>query len=207
MITREVMRKAIIRQALKRQRPGAGSSREFLTRRTAVAQWPDLSQALAPVPWAVVGAAATRLYMPERATLDLDVAVRGEDGPEVRQRLEAAGLQYQRERSIGGSTWRTPGGISVDVLERSEPWFAQALAEAQDNRDAQGLPVLPFRYLVLMKFKASRAQDIADVSRMLGQASEAALAGVRALFAELLPGDLEDLESLIHLGKLELEGS
>ena len=205
MITREAMRKAIIRQALKRQRPGAGSSVEFLARRTAVVQWPDLTGALAPISWAVVGAAATRLYMPERATLDLDIAVRGQDGPEVRRRLEAAGFQYQGELSIGGSTWHTPDGVTVDVLERSDPWFAQALVEAQDNRDPQGLPVLPLHYLVLMKFQAGRAQDIADVARMLGQASEAALADVRALFAELLPAEMEDLESLIHLGKLELE--
>ncbi len=207
MTTREAMRKTIIRQALKRQRPGAGSSAAFLARRTAVVQWPDLAHVLAPIPWAVVGAAATRLYMPERATLDLDVAVRSEDGPEVRRRLETGDFQYQGELSIGGSTWLSPGGVSVDVLERSDPWFAQALRQAQDNRDAQGLPVMPFRYLVLMKFQAGRAQDIADVSRMLGQATDPALAEVRALFTELLPEELEDLESLIHLGKLELEGS
>ncbi|MBI2886563.1 MAG: hypothetical protein HYY02_05090, partial [Chloroflexi bacterium] len=149
MTAREEVRKTIIRQAQKRQRPGAGSSVEFLTKRTALIRWPDLTQVLAPIPWAVVGAAATRLYMPERATLDLDVAVRSEDGPEVRRRLEAAGLQYQGELSIGGSTWHTPGGVSVDVLEPSDPWFPQALAEAQDNRDLQGLPVLPLAYLVL----------------------------------------------------------
>ena len=205
MTTRETIRKTIIRQALKRQRPGAGSSQAFLTRRTAVAQWTDLTPVLAPIPWAVVGAAATRLYMPERATLDLDVAVRGGDGPEVRRRLEVAGFQYQGELSIGGSTWRTPEGVSVDVLERDEPWFTQALIQAQDNRDAQGLPVLPLHYLALMKFQAGRAQDIADVARMLGQAPDAALAEVRVLFRELLSAEMEDLESLIHLGKLELE--
>lgn len=51
MTTREVMRKTIIRQALKRQRPGAGSSKEFLARRTTVAHWPDLTGTLAPIPW------------------------------------------------------------------------------------------------------------------------------------------------------------
>ena len=200
------MRKAIIQHALKRQRPGAGSSKHFLAGRTVMVTWPDLTQVLAPISWAVVGAAATRLYMPERATLDLDIAVREEDGPEIRRRLAGAGFRYQGELNIGGSSWQDPGGVSVDVLERSDRWFPQALAQAQGNRDDQGLPVLPLRYLVLMKFQAGRAQDIADVSRMLGQATDPTLDEIRALFAELLPGEMEDLESLIYLGKLELEG-
>jgi hypothetical protein len=57
-------------------------------------------------------------------------------------------------------------------------------------------------YLVLMKFQAGRVQDIADVTRMLGQADAQALDAVRALFHP--PADLSDLESLITLGKLEI---
>ena len=86
----------------------------------------------------------------------------------------------------------------------AEPWLAQALTEAQGNLDAQGLPVLPFRYLVLMKFQSGRIQDLADVTRMLGQASEDMLDSVRELFGQLLPGEMEDMESLIALGRLEM---
>ena len=167
--------------------------------------FPDLSPALGGIEWAAVGAAATRLYMPERATRDLDVAIRAEDGPTARERLKSAGFAYQSELAPGGSCWRTPEGFPVDVLECREPWFAQALKEAQSNRDRQGLPVLPLPFLVLMKFQAGRVQDLADVTRMLGQAEEGVLGAVRALFAQWFPGEREDLESLIELGRLETE--
>jgi len=42
-------------------------------------RFPDLTPLLHPVPWAVVGAAATRLYMPERMTQDFDILVRAAD--------------------------------------------------------------------------------------------------------------------------------
>ena len=82
--------------------------------------------------------------------------------------------------------------------------MSAALLEAQANRDGQRLPVLPLRYLVLMKFQAGRTQDIADISRMLGLASSSDLDAVRGLFRKHAPGDLDDLESLIALGKLEM---
>ena len=79
--------------------------------------------------------------------------------------------------------------------------------EAQTNRDGQGLPVLPLPYLILMKFRASRAQDVADITRMLGQAGEVQLNAVREVFERWLPGNDEDLESLIALGQLEFHSA
>jgi hypothetical protein len=52
---------------------------------------------------------------------------------------------------------------------------------------------------------AQRAQDWADVSRMLGWASEAELGEVRAIIKRFSPEDTEDLESLIFIGKKEQE--
>jgi hypothetical protein len=175
-------------------------------------EWTDLTPILVPIRWAVVGAAATRLYMPERATLDMDAAIRAEDAPTAREKLARAGFVLQGELSIGGaipqtsagrSAWRAPDGKTVDVIEGRDAWWADALAEAQTNRDAQGLPVLPLRYLALMKFQSGRVQDIADITRMLGLANDAALEGVRALFRQSTPTDSNDLESLITLGKME----
>ena len=91
----------------------------------------------------------------------------------------------------------------IDVIEGHEAWWANALAEAHSNRDAQGLPILPLRYLVLMKFQSGRVQDIADVTRMLGQADDKALDATRALFKHFASADIPDLESLITLGRLE----
>ena len=165
--------------------------------------WLDLSPVLSPIPWAVVGAAATRLYMPERSTRDLDIAIPAQDAQSARIKLTEAKFAYQGELSIGGSVWRSPSGQNVDVIEAVDAWWVDALAEAQTNRDAQGLPILPLRYLVLMKFQAGRVQDIADVTRMLGQANERALDAIRNLFRRYASEDLSDLESSIILGKLE----
>lgn len=197
-------RKILIALAQRRQCQGAGSTLGVLTTRTCHVRFPDLSDILYPLQWAVVGAAATRLYMPERATQDLDIVVLAANAAEVRQRLSAAGFQYAGELTIPGSSWRTPHGWVIDVLEGVEPWYAPAIAEAQQNRDAQGLPILPLPYLVLMKLQAGRVQDLADITRMLGQANAAGLAAVRQLFVSFLPEDVADLESLITLGQLEM---
>lgn len=165
--------------------------------------WLDLSPILSPIRWAVVGAVATRLYMPERLTRDMDIAIRFEDAQAARKNLVAAKFILQGELSIGESTWRAPDGQMIDVIEGREVWWTNALNEAQSNRDAQGLPILPLRYLVLMKFQSGRVQDIADVTRMLGQADDNALDATRALFKQYAPNDLSDFDSLITLGKLE----
>ena len=167
-------------------------------------QWPDLTGVLSPVLWAVVGAAATRLYMPERLTRDLDVVVGVEDIEQAYQKLAAAGYTQLESLSIGGSRWETTDGAQIDVIEGREPWWPAALHAAQSNRDKQGLPVLPLAYLTLMKFNASRTIDLGDITRMLGLADDAALAQVRGVFNQYAPEDMDDLESLIVLGKLEL---
>ena len=169
--------------------------------------WPDLTSILSPIRWAVVGAVATRLYMPERMTQDLDIVIQTVDGSQARQKLAAAGLVYRGELGIGGSSWTAPNGELIDILEGDDVWWTEAIADAQSNRDAQGLPVVPLPYLVLIKFQAGQFQDIADVTRMLGQAGEATLDAVRVLFAQYALEDMQDLESLIELGRLELQSS
>jgi hypothetical protein len=204
--TRTRKRQTIIEIAQRHQHAGSGSAPAFLAERTVQMAWIDLSPILSPIRWAVVGAAATRLYMPERFTRDLDIAVRFEDAQAVRKKLTDAKFVHQGDLSIGGSTWHAPDGQMIDVIEGHEAWWNDALAKAQTNRDAQGLPVLPLRYLTLMKFQSGRVQDIADVTRMLGQADLATLDDVRALFKRHAPADINDLESLITLGKLEVDG-
>ncbi len=167
--------------------------------------WPDLGAALGDIPWATVGAVATRHYMPERATADLDVMVAGPDAPEARKRLAAAGYRYVHDLTVGGSTWQTPEGVALDVLEAVQPWAKTALAEAQTNRDLQGLPVLPLAFLVLMKLQSGRVQDLGDVTRMLGQADEDSLGRVREVVRAYEPQAVEDVEQMILLGRLELE--
>jgi hypothetical protein len=56
-----------------------------------------------------------------------------------------------------------------------------------------------------MKLIAGRVQDTADVTRMLGYASDAELGGVRTIVAANNPELLDDLEGFIALGKLETQ--
>ncbi|MCX6359462.1 MAG: hypothetical protein NT029_06645 [Armatimonadetes bacterium] len=202
---RTQVRRTLIRIAKARCRPGSGSAPDFLLTRTTSMRFPDLSGALGDLPHAVIGAAAARAYMPERMTSDLELAIALADARSARERLRAAGLTYLGELAIGGSGWRTSAGFPVDVVELSALWADDALAEAGRNRDINGQPVLPLPYLVLMKLDAGRAQDIADISRMLGQADDCALAAVRHAVSDYHPDAAEDVESLITLGKLEIE--
>lgn len=168
-------------------------------------KWPDLTSVLSPVPFAVIGAVATRLYMPERVTRDLDIIVSIQDATAAYEKLADAGFKRAGTLTIGGGSWQAPDGSQIDILEGKEEWWPDVIKAAQSNCDATGLPVIPLPFLVMMKYQASRLQDLADISRMLGQASADTLAEVRALFAKHMPDEQADLESLIHLGRLEFQ--
>jgi hypothetical protein len=201
---REV-RTQILEIARRRQKPGRGSSLQFLRQRTAMKHWPDLTSVLGEVPWATVGGVATRHYSPERATVDLDVLVERSAAPTVRERLRKGGFRYGGELTVGRSTWTSPDGIAVDVLESEAPWAGDALRQARQNQDLQGLPVLPLPNFILMKLQSGRTLDLADVTRMLGLASDADLNAVRHAVRQYDPDALEDLESMIVLGRMEMQ--
>ena len=165
--------------------------------------WPDLRPILKGIEWAIVGGVATRAYMPERMTKDLDIIVHERDGEAVIKRLEQAGYRIASHLAVPGVLMLSPDGIELDVLFGNYPWLREALD--QPAQDPAGYPVLKLPYITLMKMGAQRAQDWADVSRMLGWASDADLDEVRAVVKQYAPEDLEDLESLIFIGKKEQE--
>jgi hypothetical protein len=195
-------RRFVIDFCLRRIKPGTGSAPEFLQRRTAMNPWPDLQPILHGIPWVIVGGVATRAYMPERVTKDLDILIRRRDSDEVRERLEAAGYRYVSSLAVPGFLVRSSEGIEIDVILGDHRWLDEALTHP--NQDPAGYPVLALPYLVLMKMASSRVQDTADAARMLGLASEEELARVRAVVARYAPGDIQDLESLIYLGQVEM---
>jgi hypothetical protein len=205
MATNVLARKTIIDIARRRQRPGSGSSREFLQARTTFMQWPDVISVLQDTPFAVVGAVATRMYAPERHTRDLDITILPDNAKVAREKFRKAGWTQTAQLSIGGSSWRSPDGDEVDILEGREEWWPEAIAAAQENRDAQGLPILPLPYLALMKFQSGRSIDIGDITRMLGQADAVALNETRILFSKFDAEGMDDLESLITLGRMEMQ--
>jgi len=188
---------------LRRARPGTGSAPEFLHRRTAMHPWPDLRSTLRGIPWLIVGGVATRAYMPERATQDMDILIRVADSDLVWQKLHAAGYTRVSELAIPGFVARSPEDVELDILYSDEAWLDEALQHPET--DAAGYPVIGLPYLVLMKLASARAQDMADLARMLGLASEARLAQVRNAVRRYALDAVEDLESLIYLGRLEIE--
>ncbi len=104
---------------------------------------------------------------------------------------------------IGGATWQLPDGSLLDVIESDEPWAREAIA--QPVQGLTGLPTIALPYLVLMKLQASRVQDLADITRMPGAADEPALQQVHAVVTTYMPDALEDIESMMVLGRLEYE--
>lgn len=165
--------------------------------------WPDLREILKGIPWVIIGGVATRAYMAERKTKDLDILVRYADGEEVINRLQRGGYKKVSELAVPGYLMRSPEGIEVDVLFGKYRWLDEALARPQ--LDAAGYPVIALPYLVVLKLTASRTQDWADISRMLGLASDEQLNEIRAAVARYSPEDKDDLESLIFLGKQEMQ--
>ncbi len=196
-------RSQYIALAQRRVRPGSGSSTAYLRSRTAVQPLFDLRQLLRKTRFLLVGGLATRLYMPERTTLDTEILVLAEDQPVAEQELSARGCRKLGALAIGGSTWMLPDETRLDVVSMDTPWVRDALAHPAQTVD--GIPVIALPYLVLMKLYAGRSQDIADITRMLGGADEDALAAVRAVVTQHMPDAASDVESMIVLGRLEYQ--
>jgi hypothetical protein len=163
----------------------------------------DLRQVIRNTRFLLVEGMATRLYMPERTTLDTDILVLAGDQKAVERELTVAGCQKLGVLAIGGSTWALPNGTTLDVVISDAPWARAAIESSLQTAD--GIPVIALPYLVLMKLYAGRSQDIADITRMLGGADESALAEVRAVVAWHNPEAVNDVESMIVLGRLEYQ--
>jgi hypothetical protein len=202
-LTPRQLRRFMINMSLRRIKPGAGSGQDFLMRRTAMNPWPDLRPILQDIQWAMIGGVATRAYMAERMTKDMDIIVHEKDGESAIKKLQDAGYRIVSPLAISGYLMLASDGIELDVIFGKYRWLNDALENPK--QDPAGYPVIALPYLVILKMAAQRPQDWADVSRMLGWASEEALDEVRSVIEKYVPEDLEDLESLIYLGKKERE--
>ena len=195
-------RKIFLSLVKKRVQPGSGSGLNFLHKRTWSYSVSNLNLILTQAPFVIVGGVATRLYMPERMTLDLAILIKTKDTRKIYQDLENAGGKKIGNLNIPGSQWQLPDNTSLDVLEGDDEWVAEAVSKP--NYAPDGLPIIDLPYLILMKLSASRTQDLADVSRMLGLADENTLTKIKSVVKAYLSTAMEDLESLILLGKLEI---
>ena len=195
-----IRRRFYIQMAKKRVRPGSGSGPETLWARTWRRPVFDL-RTITSVPFVVVGGVATRLYAPERTTDDLDILIEVTNAAALATDLISGGCQKLGSLSIGGSHWRLPDGMALDVLQEDAPWAAKAIANPASAPN--GLQVISLPYLVLMKMRASRGIDMGDLTRVLGAADDETIAETGRVVAAYLPDGVEDLEGLIYLGRLE----
>jgi len=204
------IRRTVIDMAVRRQRPGYGSSLSRLEQDVFVeAWWRTVESVLAGVPHAVIGGVAANTYMAPRFTRDLDIGVLPEQVGEAETALEAAGWRQTAptqptDPHLSGWTWVDPEGHELDLFVMRHPWAGDALRGTRADSDKGRLPTLPVAYLVLMKMAVSRTTDIADLARILGGRTEAELQEVRRAVRQFGgPDDADDLEQLIALGRLE----
>jgi hypothetical protein len=170
--------------------------------------WHPLDKAFADVPHAVIGAVAANQYMPARHTADVDFAVAATDRERVEATLTTAGWTRLHELALRepltGWAWKAPAGSPVEVIVIPGPWGEELVEAAMQNR-LDNLPMATLPHLVALKMVAGRAVDAADITRMLGHCDDVTLEVVRALCRKVLRSaeELEDLEQLIELGRLE----
>lgn len=195
------MRRAFLAMAERRAAPGGGTHPDILRERSARYGTPDLRSIFGDVPYLVVGGLATRLFMQERMTLDVDILVDPEQLSEVESALRAKGGRRTGPLACGGSHWDVPGIGPCDVLALDVPWLAEALARPVSGPG--GLPYIALPFLVLMKLASGRVQDLADITRMLGAAADDAMEDVRAAVNRHRPADRADIESMAGMGRLE----
>ena len=153
------------------------------------------------IPWVLVGGLATRAYMPERVTLDVDILIHETDERTARQEFENAGYQIEGDLSIGGFTAQRGNEAPVDILASRAAWVPQALG--QPGQDAAGLPVLGRPYLMVMKLVAGRLQDLTDVQRMLRDTPQDERTSTRKLIQQCARDMAEDFDQLVLIADAE----
>lgn len=201
-LKRIIHRKQYISIILRRVKPGKGSLNNLTQEIQMNLSVFNLKNILIKTPFVITGGLATRLYMQDRMTLDMDIVVLSDNASYAEQELKYGGCIQKGILSIGGSTWILPDKTELDMITLAESWVKEAIQSPQTGPG--NLPYIELPYLVLMKLRSSRAQDIADISRMMGNADDKAIKKTKQIIGRFFPDDLEDLESLIYLGKLEM---
>lgn len=204
-------RRKMIEIARRRRSRGAGSDVRLLMSAPWSPLAVNLTQLFAGISYVVIGGFATRLYMPERFTKDIDVlvAARYYDAATVRLRQakwHATGHLRFPDSSLGlhGDLW-TLNEASLDLITSDKRWAEEACSTPAIDQSGNHTILLP--YLVLMKLDSGRPQDTADVSRMIALADAVTVEIVRDVLRRHARDSetLEDFESLLEIGRWELE--
>jgi hypothetical protein len=195
--------------AWRHRAPGTGSDLAALmvAERPVAPVWVELDAAFGILPHAVIGAVACNSHMPPRYTSDIDFAIAVADSERTVSQLEAAGWVRTGELALRppltGWAWKDARGRGVEVIAVPGN-FGVTLVEAAQEAAMGGLPLAGLAHLVTLKMLAARAQDAADISRMMGHQDQFSVETVRSVVTKVLGrGEIEDLDQLIELGRLE----
>lgn len=196
-------RKKLIEIVKRNVKPGSGSGIEFLKSRTWRNPITDIKSIIKQTPFVIIGGVATRMYMVERRTDNLDILVQFKDAKNVEEELLTSDAKRIASLNFGGSCWQLADGSFLNVIYLNKPWVKDAVLNP--NYNDTGLPIISLPYLVLSKIIASRYLDLGDISRMLGGANEEELQQTKEIIGLYLNGAVEDVEDLAWLGKLEYQ--
>ncbi|MFM1904758.1 MAG: hypothetical protein RLZZ440_2658 [Planctomycetota bacterium] len=129
----------------------------------------------AEAPHAVIGGVAVCLHGYRRNTVDVDLLVRPEDMPRIREALTAAGFTWDES----GREFHSPAGIPIQFLAaggRAGKGSEVVLPSPADERVAvmiEGLPVLSLAALIEVKIACGEGdarrmhRDFADVVELI----------------------------------------
>lgn len=207
-------RRFFIERALKRRSPGTGSAILSLMKLPRGELKMSPQELLGDIPFCIVGGVATRAYMPERSTKDVDILVNACDFASAEECLSKTGYTAIRKlddlffvnSALGlfGRAWQK-ADARIDLISSDQDWVHDALMI--DSRDQTGLRVIALPYLVLMKMDASRGQDQADIERMLGRLEATAVEDVAKVVTRYLgdPQAAEDVRQYALLGRMEYQ--
>ena len=194
-------RKKLIEIAKKKAKFVCGNNGHFLKTRTWNYPIADITSIIKQTPFVIIGGVATRMYMLERRTHNLDILIQFQDASTVEKQLQTFNAKQLSSLNFGGTCWQLVDGSFLNVISLNEPWVIEAVLNP--NYHSTGLPIISLPYLVLIKLKSSRPQDLADISRMLGGANKQQLQRTREIIELYLSDVVDDLEDLIWLGQLE----
>lgn len=144
---------------------------------------------------AVIGGMAVSAYSPPRMTKDVDFVVPQEAMDAIRELGEASPLA----ESVDGVTVEVDG-IPVDFIFVPEGFPDDAF---RGGPTIEGIPVLRLEALMVMKMRAGRAKDLADVVEMLKTRSDAEVEQIRKWVKRHDPEELEDFEANLMMAQYE----
>ena len=114
-------RKLIISMVNRRVKPGCGSSIELLKSRTWTQTLPDLKKIIKKTPYVITGGIATKLYMAEVYSSNLDIFVLSEDAELITQELQDYNAYFLQDWDYGGTLWVFPDDTLFSVIYLNEP--------------------------------------------------------------------------------------